>query len=152
VLVDQQYQNFNAIRSRILAEYAKVFTLKSLPIEFRSSNPIRYESVVFAACGALFGWVAWTAFQQGQRLGSAFSLCFVVASLVSLLDLYPQMRGPSVLFEDRLVLRSLFRTQELYKKSVTDVEVGDVANPQSGTRFSLIILQATGGKQLKITK
>jgi len=27
VLIDQQYQNFAAIRDRVLAEYAKAFTL-----------------------------------------------------------------------------------------------------------------------------
>lgn len=151
VLIDQQYQNFAAIRHRILAEYAKAFTLKTLPMEFQRSNPVMYESLVFAMSSALFGWVAWIAFQQGQRVASAFFLCFVAASLVSLLNLYPQMRGPSVLFEDRIVLRSLFKVQEAYKKNVSGVEIGDVANPQSGTKFSLVILQIIGGKQLKIT-
>jgi hypothetical protein len=151
VLIDQQYQNFVAIRYRILAEYAKAFTLNPLPIVFQRSNPVMYESFIFAMCSALFGWVAWIAFQQGQRLASTFFLCFVVASLVSLLNLYPQVRGPSVLFEDRIVLRSLFKTQEVYKKSVSGVEIGDVANPQSGTKFSSVILQVIGGKQLKIT-
>jgi hypothetical protein len=151
VLIDQQYQNFVAIRYRILAEYAKAFTLNPLPIVFQRSNPVMYESFIFAMCSALFGWVAWIAFQQGQRLASTFFLCFVVASLVSLLNLCPQVRGPSVLFEDRIVLRSLFKTQEVYKKSVSGVEIGDVANPQSGTKFSSVILQVIGGKQLKIT-
>ena len=32
-----------------------------------------------------------------------FPLCLAAASLVSLLNLYPQLRGPSVLFEDRIV-------------------------------------------------
>ena len=151
VLIDQQYQNFAAIRYRVLAEYAKAFTLKPLPIEFQRSNPVTYESVIFAVCAALFGWVAWMACQQGQRVASAFFFCFAAASLVSLLSLYPQMRGSSVLFEDRIVLRSLFKTQEVYKKSVSGVEIGDVANPQSGTKFSSVILQVIGGKQLKIT-
>jgi hypothetical protein len=150
VLIDQQYQNFAAIRHRILAEYAKVFMLKPLPIEFQRSNPVMYESVIFAMFSALFGWLAWIAFQQGQRVASAFFLCFLAATLVSLLNLYPQMRGPSMLFEDRIVLRSLFKTREVYKKSVSGVEIGDVANPQ-GQKFSLVILQVIGGKQLKIT-
>jgi len=151
VLIDQQYQNFAAIRYRILAEYARAFTLKPLPIEFQNSNPLMYETVVFATCSGVFGWVAWMAFHQGQRAASVFFLCFVVASLVSLLRLYPQMRGPSVLFEDRIVLRSLFETQEVYKKSVSGVQIGDVANPRSGAKFSLVILYVIGGKQLKIT-
>ena len=150
VLIDQQYQNFAAIRHRILAEYEKVFTLKPLPIEFQRSNPVMYESVIFAMFSALFGWVAWIALQQGQRVACAFCLCFAAASLVSLLNLYPQMRGPSALFEDRIVLRSLFKTQEVYKKSVSGVEIVDVANPQ-GQKFSLVVLQVIGGKQLNIT-
>ena len=151
VLIDQQYENFAAIRSRVLAEYANAFTLKPLPIEFQRSNSVMYESVVFAVSSALFGWVAWMAFQQGQPIASAFFLCFVAASLFSLLNLHPQLRGPSMLFEDRIVLRSLLKTQEVYKKSVSGVEIGDVANPRSGTKFSLVILQILGGKQLKIT-
>jgi hypothetical protein len=151
VLIDQQYENFAAIRSRVLAEYANAFTLKPLPIEFQRSNSVMYESVIFAVSSALFGWVAWMAFQQGQRIASAFFLCFAAASLFSLLNLYPQLRGPSMLFEDRIVLRSLLKTQEVYKKSVSGVEIGDVANPRSGTKFSLVILQILGGKQLKIT-
>jgi hypothetical protein len=151
VLIDQQYQNFAAIRYWVLDEYAKTFTLEPLPIEFQRSNPVTYEAVIFAMCTALFGGVAWMAFQQGQRVASAFFFCFAAASLVSLLGLYPQMRGPSVLFEDRIVLRSLFKTQEVYKKSVSGVEIGDMANPRSGTKFSLVILQSIGGKQIKIT-
>jgi hypothetical protein len=91
------------------------------------------------------------AFQQGQRVAIVFPLCLAAASLVSLLNLYPQLRGPSVLFEDRIVLRSLFKTQEIYKKSVSGVEIGEVANPRSGTKFSSVILQIVGGKQLQIT-
>jgi hypothetical protein len=55
-----------------------------------------------------------------------------------------------VLFEDRIVLRSLFKTHEVYKKNVSGVEIGDVANPH-GTKFSFVIVQIIGGKQLKIT-
>jgi hypothetical protein len=151
VLVDQQYQNFAAIRDRIMAEYAKAFMVKPLPIEFLRSNPAVYESVIFAVGAGAFGWAAWMAFEQGQRVPSAFFFCFAAASLVSLLNLYPQMRGPSVLLEDRIVLRSLFKTQEVYKKSVSGVEIGDVTNSRSGTKFSLVILQIIGGKQLKIS-
>lgn len=151
VLIDQQYQNFAAIRSRVLAEYAIAFTLKPLPLELQRSNPVMYESVVFAIYSALFGSVAWMVFRQGQRIASVFFVCFAAAGLLSLLNLYPQLRGPSVLFEDRIVLRSLFKTREVYKKSVSGVEVGDVANPQGGTKFSLVILQIVGEKPLKIT-
>jgi hypothetical protein len=55
-----------------------------------------------------------------------------------------------VLFEDRLLLRSLFKTRELYKKDVTSIELKDETN-SSGHRFSFIALRTTGGKQVKIT-
>jgi hypothetical protein len=63
VLIDQQFRNFEQIRYRLLAEYAKTFTLKPLPIDFRRSNPVTYESVSFGLSSALFGWVAWMALQ-----------------------------------------------------------------------------------------
>ena len=151
LLIDQQYQNFAAIRSRVLAEYAKAFTLKPLPITFQRSNFVTYESVIFALGSALSCWLAWMTFRQGQRGASILFVCFAVASLLSLLNLFPQLRGPSVLYEDRIVLRSLFGTQEVQKRSVRTVEMEDVANPQSGTKFSLVILQIVGGKPLKIT-
>ena len=151
VLIDQQYQNFAAIRLRVLAEYAKTFTPKPLPMEFRRSNLVTYETVVFTVAGALIGWVALMAFQQGQHVAGLFFLCFFIATLVALLNLYPQLRGPSVLFEDRLVLRNLFKTQEIFKKNVSVVEIGGVTNPQSGTNFSLVILRIAGGQSLKIT-
>jgi len=151
VLVDQQFENFSAIRSRILAEYAKAFTLKPLPIEFRHPRPLLYESFVYATGAAFLAWGSWSTFRQNQRGLSVVFLCFMIAAVLSLLNLYPQMRGPSVLFEDRFVLRSLFRTEVLYKKSVTSVEIRDVANPRSGTKFSLVTVQGIGGKRLKIT-
>jgi hypothetical protein len=151
VLIDQQYQNFAAIRSRVLAEYANVFTLKPLPLELQRSNPVMYESVVLAIYSALFGSVAWMVFRHGQRTASVFFLGFAAAGVLSLLSLYPRLRGPSVLFEDRIVLRSLFKTREVHKQSVSGVEIGDVANPQSGTKFSLVVLQIEGGNPLKIT-
>jgi hypothetical protein len=80
-MVDQQFENFPAIRSRILTEYAKVFEL----------------------------------------------------------------------FEDRIVLRSLFKTEKIYRKSVSTVEWEDIANPRSGTKFSLVILKTTDGKPRRIT-
>jgi hypothetical protein len=80
-MVDQQFENFAALRSRILTEYAKVFEL----------------------------------------------------------------------FEGRIVLRSLFKTEKIYRKSVSTVELEDIANPRSGTKFSLVILKATDGKPRRIT-
>ena len=151
VLIDQQYQNFDGIRSRVLAEYANSFTPKPLPVTFRRSNVVTYESVVFALGSALPCWLAWMSFRQGQRGASILFLGFAAASLLSLLSLFPQLRGPSVLYEDRIVLRSFFETQEVQKKNVRTVEMGDVANPHSGTKFSLVTLQIVGRKPLKIT-
>jgi hypothetical protein len=72
-----------------------------------------------------------------------FFLCFAVATLLSLLNLYPQIAGPSELFGDRIVLRTLFKTEKIYKKSISAVELGDVANPRSGTKVSFVILKIT---------
>ncbi|HYL83300.1 MAG TPA: hypothetical protein VE263_03620 [Candidatus Angelobacter sp.] len=151
VLVDKQFENFRAIRSRILDEYSKVFALQPLPIQLRNSSPMFYESFIFAGAAAFFSWVTWRAYQEGLKGLSAIPLCFSIGALFSLLGLYPQLGGPSELLEDRIVLRSLFRRQELYKTDVTGVELGDVANPRSGTKFSLVTLKSTGGNTLKIT-
>lgn len=151
VLVDQQFQNFNAIRSRILDEYAKAFALRPLPIELRNPHPLFYESFVFAGAFALFCWLSWRAYQDGLKGLAIIPLCFSIGSLFSFLSLYPQLGGPSELLEDRIVLRNLFRTQELYKKDVTGVELGDMSNPHSGAKFSLITVKGLDGKQLKIT-
>ena len=151
VLVDQQFENFAVIRSRILTEYAKVFALKTLPIEFRNSSPLLLESFVFGSFAALCSWGWWSTYQQGQTGLSVILLCFAVASLLSLLHLYPRIAGPSKLFGDRIVLRTLFKTENIYKKSVSGVELADVANPRSGTKFSFVILKITDGKPLRIT-
>jgi len=151
VLVDQQFENFAVIRSRILTEYAKVFALKALPIEFRNSSPLLLESFVFGSVAAFCSWGSWSTYQQGQAGLSVILLCFAVASLLSLLNLYPRIAGPSELFGDRIVLRTLFKTENIYKKSVSGVELADVANPRSGTKFSFVILKITDGKPLRIT-
>jgi hypothetical protein len=151
VLVDQQFENFAVIRSKILAEYAKVFALKPLPIKFQNQNPLLFESFVLGLFAAVCGWATWATYQQGQRGLSVFFLCFSVASLVSLLNLYPQIAGPSELFGDRIVLRTLFRTQEIPRTNVASVELGDIANPHSGTKFSFVILKTNNGKPVRIT-
>src|SRR5216683_860469 len=109
VLVDQQFENFAVIRSRILTEYAKVFALKPLPIEFRNSSPLLLESFVFGSVAAFCSWGSWSTYQQGQAGLSVILLCFAVASLLSLLNLYPRIAGPSELFGDRIVLRTHFK-------------------------------------------
>jgi hypothetical protein len=151
VLVDQQFENFALIRSRILNEYAKVFALKPLPIELRNSSPFLFEGLLFGLFTAFCSWGAWSTYQRGQTGLSVFFLCFAVATLLSLLNLYPQIAGPSELFGDRIVLRTLFKTEKIYKRSVSAVELGDVANPHSGTKFSFVILKITDGKPLRIT-
>jgi hypothetical protein len=150
VLVDQLFQNFTAIRSRILDEYAKVFILKPLPIEFRNPQPLNYQSVFMAAAFAFFVWAAWSANQQNEKGPSVLLGFFAILCLISLLNLFPGLRGPSVLFEDRLVLRSLFKTREIYKKEVASIDLNDLAN-QSGTRFSFITLKMGSGEQVRLT-
>ena len=78
VLVDQQFENFAVIRSRILTEYAKVFALKPLPIEFRNSSPLLLESFVFGSVAAFCSWGSWSTYQQGQAGLSVILLCFAV--------------------------------------------------------------------------
>ncbi len=78
VLVDQQFENFAVIRSRILTEYAKVFALKALPIEFRNSSPLLLESFVFGSFAAFCSWGWWSTYQQGQTGLSVILLCFAV--------------------------------------------------------------------------
>lgn len=150
VLVDQQFEPFRPIRARILDEYAKVFTPRPLPMEFRPSHWLNAQSLLMGSGVAFFVWAAWKANQDNARGPAMFLAGFAILSLIALLSLYPQLRGPSLLFEDRIVLRSLFRTRELYKKEVTGIELTDVSN-SSGSKFSLINLQTAAGKQLKIT-
>jgi hypothetical protein len=151
VLVDQQFQNYAVIRSRILAEYAKVFVLKPLPIEFRNPSPLLLESLVFGFFAAFSSWGAWDTYRHGQTGLSVILFCFAVFGVVSLLNLYPQIAGPSVLSKDRVVLRTLFKTQEIPLTNVASVELGDVANPHSGTKFSFVILKTREGKPIRIT-
>ena len=142
VLVDQQFEKFNLIRSRILAEYAESFTLKPFPIKFCTSFTLRYETIVFALCAAGCVWAS--------KYNIIFAF-FAVFFLINVLSLYPQLRGPSILFEDRLVLRSLFRTREIRKQDVDRIELRDVPNPRSGQRFSFVTVVVKQEKPLKIT-
>jgi hypothetical protein len=150
VLVDQEFKPFAAIRSRVLDEYAKVFTPRPLPMEFRTSHWLSAQSLLMASGAAFFVWASWKANQDNARGPAMFLGVFAILCLVALLNLYPQLRGPSLLFEDRIVLRSLFRTRQLYKKEITGIELKDVSN-STGTKFSLITLQTAAGKQVKIT-
>lgn len=118
---------------------------------FGIPHPVFYESFVFAGAFAFSCWISWRAYQDGLKGLAIIPLCFSVGSLFSLLSLYPQLGGPSELLEDRVVLLNLFRTQELSRKDVTGVELGDISNPHSGTKFSLVTVKGRNGKQLKIT-
>jgi hypothetical protein len=93
LLIDLQFENFNLIRSRILGEYAKVFTLKPLPIVFQSANSFLFESFVLAVGAAFFVWGSWRTLQQGQTGASIVFFCFVILALLSFLKLYPQLGG-----------------------------------------------------------
>lgn len=150
LLVDQQFEPYTTIRARILDEYARVFTPKPLPVEFRSTHPFNSQSIFMALGTAFFVWAAWKANQDNATRPAMFLAGFAILSFVSLLSLYPQLRGPSLLFEDRIVLRSLFRTRELYKNEITGLELKDMSN-SSGTKFSFINVQTAAAKPLKIT-
>ena len=151
VLVDQQYENFAVIRSRILAEYAKVFALKPLPIEFRNPTPLLLESLIFSFFAAFSSWATWRTYQQGQLGLSMIFFGFAAVGFFSLFNLYPRIAGPSELFGDRIVLRTLFKTEKIDKKRISGIELADVANPHGGTKFSLVILKLSDGKPVRIT-
>ena len=149
VLVDQQYEKFALIRARVLQEYAKVFALKPLPIEFQHPNPMLLETLVFGAGGVCCLFVTWITFSQGQLGLSVCFLFFAAASCMSVLNLHPRIAGPSGLFGDELVLRGLFKTEKLHRSDISSVELQDMAN-QYGQPFSFIVLN-TRTQQLKIT-
>ena len=150
VLVDQQFKNFNLIRARILAEYAGCFTPKPLSMEFRNS-PLPSDAFFYSTGALFFGWMSWKSYQQDQTGASLVLFCFAVAILLLVLRFYPQLRGPSVLFEDRIVVRHLLSTEELYRKDIDSVQIEDITNPKSGTKFSMVVLRSASGKKLKIT-
>jgi hypothetical protein len=150
LLVDQQFRPYTTIRARILDEYARVFTPKPLPVEFRSSHPFNSQSILMALSTAFLVWAAWKANQDNARGPALLLAGFAILSVTSFLSLYPQLRGPSLLFENRIVLRSLFRTRELYKNEITGIELKDMSN-SSGTKFSFIDVQTAAAKPLKIT-
>jgi len=150
VFIEQEYEHFTKIRSRVLEEYAKAFVPQSLPFTFHNSLLV-YNAFVYAAGAAIFGWVAWQTHRQDQPGASLIFLCLTLFISLSTLRYYPQLRGPSVLDDDRIVLRRILKTEEVYKKDVLAIELRDVANPKSGTRFSLVALKMTNGGELKIT-
>jgi len=151
VLVDQQYEKFALIRARILAEYAKVFSLKPLPIEFQNPSPMLLETLLFGLVGVFCAFGTWSTFRQGQLGLSVCFLSFATIYFVYLLNLYPRIAGPSGLFGDELVLRSLFKTEKLNRKDVSSVELQDIANPHGGTKFSFVLLNTRQNKQMRIT-
>jgi hypothetical protein len=149
-LIDQQYQNFGQIRSRILNEYSRVFTPPPLPFKFHNS-PLLYDTICYAGLAASAGWISRMAYRQRQPVPGLIFLCLGLAMLLLILKFFPQLRGPSMLFDDRIVLRRLLKTEEMYKRDVAGVEIRDIANPRSGTKFSLVSLRAVDGRELKIT-
>jgi hypothetical protein len=150
VFVDQQYENFfKGIRSRIFDEYARVFVPKPLPMEFEN-RPFLLETFVLLSGILLFGWMLGSFYKQRQFSGVILCVGFLILTLSSLLKLYPQIRGRSILYEDRIVLRGFFKTEELRKTNVSSIEIQDIAN-RGGTMFSVVIVKAAGGKDLKIT-
>jgi hypothetical protein len=151
ILVDQYFEKFALIRPRVLDEYAKRFQPGCLPISFRTELVLYYETVIYALALVFWGWIARASYYQGEPVASLFFIGFMIPTFYCLLNLYPQLRGPSVLYEDRLVLRGFFKTDEIYKRDVTSVEITDAVNTQSGTKFSLVMVHTIGGKKIKIT-
>ncbi|HTV60594.1 MAG TPA: hypothetical protein VMJ93_17095 [Verrucomicrobiae bacterium] len=151
VLVDQQYEDFPRIRQRILSEYARAFVPKPLPIELRSTSPFRYETFVMGFVTLLSGVASCLAFSQNQPIASLFLLGFASFGFWNLLLLYPRLGGPSVIYEDRIVIRRLFRKDEVRKKDVAGVDLADVANGNSGAKFSMVVLRTIDNRKVKIT-
>jgi hypothetical protein len=140
VLVDQQFENFALIRSRILNEYAKVFALKALPIEFlNSSPPLLFESLLFALFTAFCSWVAWSAYQRGQTGLGVFFLCFAVATLLSLFIRHLNQKIRVERHADPVVFR-LQLHQQFLARDLFDVEQG--ISPSFSVLFGPIVSQA----------
>lgn len=150
VRVDQQYRNFKHIRSTILDEYSQRFTPPPLPFEFQGS-PLWYDTFLYATFAVGAGWISQVAYRQHQPVSGFIFLILSSVMLLSILRLSPQLLGPSVLFDDRIVLRGFFRVKAMYRKDAAAVEIRDIANPRSGTKFSIVVLRALDGKELKIT-
>jgi hypothetical protein len=151
VLVDQQYEKFALVRARVLAEYAKVFALPPPPVEFRNGNPLMLETFVSGIFAAFSGFGAWSTYHQGQFGLTVVLLAFAVLSFGYLLNLHPRIAGPSGLFDDQLVLRNVFKTDTIYRKDISSVELQDMANARSSTKFSFIVLNVRDRKPLRIT-
>lgn len=151
VLVDQQYENFALIRSRLLAEYAKAFVSKPLPIEFQNPSPMLLETFLLGLFAMFCAFGTWSTYHQGHLGLSICLLSFAAVGFISLLNLHPRIAGPSGLFGDRLILRSIFKTEELERQDISSVELQDVANPRGGTKFSFILLNVRQGEPLRIT-
>jgi hypothetical protein len=151
MLIDQQFEKFGVIRSRVLDEYARIFQPGPLPITFGKEIVLNYDAVILSAGLVFWAWAARLSYYQGQKIPALFFAALMILTTYCLLNLYPQLRGPSELREDRLVLRGFFKTNKIYKRDVTSVEITDMSNPQSGTRFSIITVRAKDGRKLKIT-
>jgi len=99
VLVDQQYekfQKFPLIRARILAEYAKVFALKPLPIEFQNPSSMLLETLLFGVFGVFCAFGTWSTLRQGQFGLSVCLLSFAAVCFAYLLNLYPRKNSWSL--------------------------------------------------------
>jgi hypothetical protein len=153
IVVDQQFEPSAAVRSRILDQYAKAFIPQPIPFELKGADLMNAQSMLMGSAVVLFTsftWFSWTSNQQNSKVASVLFAAFAILALISFLSLYPQLRGPSTLFEDRLVLQTLFRTRTFLKRDITDIELKDATN-QTGSRFSFIVVKGIGAKEAKIT-
>lgn len=150
-VVDQQFERFSIIRSRLLDEYAKVFQVKPFPTSFGTELVLHYETVIYLVGLMFCGWMIRISYHQGEPIAAVFFWGLMLVILYCFLNLYPQLRGQSELYADRLILHAAFKTDEVFKRDVTGVEITDVTNARSGTKFSLILLHTTSGKDIKVT-
>ena len=150
VIVDRNFQSFPRIRERILNEYAKVFTVAPLPMEFRRSNFWTGDEIACVGAGAVMGWVSLSISRNNQPGSGVFLFClFEIAICLHFLSINPQVFGASQLFDDRIELNALFRKKTLYKNEIKAVEIVDFAVGQSG-RSAMVLISAVDGRQLKI--
>lgn len=150
VIVDRNIESFERIRTRVLAEYAKVFAAAPLPFAFRRPSFLTADAIASVVAAVLIGLMSLAVYRNGQP-GSGILLFFLFEIPISLyfFSINPQFFGPSELFDDRIVLSGLFRRTVIYKKDITGVEIADFTAPKTGTT-SFVLINGLGGKRFKI--
>jgi hypothetical protein len=147
VLIDYQYEYFYALRERVFAECARNFILKPLPILLNRAG----TALGLLIPAALLGLPLWMIFMRDRHKHTPNPVSWVILigfGIWVLLELNHQLGGPSEILEDRLVLRSVFKSLEIFKKDITAVDIIEVAN--RGNVSLLIRLEIVGRQPLTI--